>query len=229
MSLNDFIFNENNNFNSSSNKEPDLNNNNISQISLNDNIEYHNQSAVINSNNYNKILNNISAIQDINQNSNNSFNYVSHNNINNLISDINSTKLEEKAKYIITIINKTISNLKIDPILCSMGKEPMLFEFYKNRILEIISEKLTNEQEKIINKLEKQNNQINNELYLLSQKLGEINRYTKEEKEKIIQNIQNLEKELEIKTEQNTKLFEQIESMTNDLNTKNQQIVFFSK
>ena len=206
MSLNDFIFNENNNFNSSSNKEPDLNNNNISQISLNDNMEYHNQSAVINSNNYNKILNNISAIQDINQNNNHSFNLVSHNNnITNLNNEINSTKLEEKAKYIITIINKTISNLKIDPILCSMKKEPMLYEFYKSRILEIISEKLTNEQEKIINKLEKQNNQINNELYLLSQKLGEINKYTKEEKEKIIQNIQNLEKEIEIKKEQNTK------------------------
>ena len=227
MSLNDFIFNENNNINSSSNKEPDLNNNNnISQASINENMDYHNKSAVINSNNYNKILNNISAIQDINQNSNNSFNYVSHNNINNLISDINSTKLEEKEKYIITIINKIISNLKIYPILCSMSKEPMLYEFYKNRILEIICEKLTNEQEKIINKFEKQNNQINNELYLLSQKLGEINRYTKKGKEKI---IQNLEKELEIKAKQNTKLFEQIESMTNDLNMKNQQIIFFSE
>lgn len=36
-----------------------------------------------------------------------------------------------------------------------------------------------------------------------------------------------MEKELEIKTEQNTKLFEQIESMTNDINTKNQQIIYF--
>ena len=47
MSLNDFIFNENNNINSSSNKEPDLNNNNISQASLNENMEYHNQSEVL--------------------------------------------------------------------------------------------------------------------------------------------------------------------------------------
>ena len=43
MSLNNFIFNENNNINSSSNKEPDLNNNNLSQTSLNENLEYHNQ------------------------------------------------------------------------------------------------------------------------------------------------------------------------------------------
>ena len=73
--------------------------------------------------------------------------------------------------------------------------------FTKKENLEIISEKLTSEQEKKIIKLEKQNNQINNELFLLSKKLGEINKYIKEEKEKIIQNIQNLEKELEIKTE----------------------------
>ena len=73
-------------------KNQTLNNDNISQASINENMDYHNKSAVINSNNYNKILNNISAIQDINQNSNNSFNYVSHNNIKNLIRDYISIK-----------------------------------------------------------------------------------------------------------------------------------------
>ena len=61
----------------------------------------------------------------------------------------------------------------------------------------------------------------------MGNKLNDLNKYSKEEKEKIIQNINNLEKELEIKTEQNTKLFEQIESMTSEINMKNQQIIFF--
>ena len=192
MSLNNYNNDENDD---SPNKEPDLNYN-ISQISLNNNNiplnnEHHNQSAINNEINYNNILNNISAINDLNQNINKSFN---NNNFNS-----NITKLEEKAKYIISFINKIISNLKLDPILCSMKKEPMLYEFYKSRILEIISEKLTNEQEKIIIKLENENSTINNELYLLSQKLNEINKYTKDEKGKIIQNIQNLEKELRTK------------------------------
>ena len=46
---------------------------------------------------------------------------------------------------------------------------------------------------KIIIKLEKENNKINNELYLLSQKMNEINKYTKSEKDKIIQNLQKKE------------------------------------
>ncbi len=174
-----------------------------------------------NNNNNNRSFNNISG--NISQNNFNNDNNLNNNNNTN----IEILSLEEKAKYILSIINNIISNLHLDPILCSMKKEPMLYEFYKKRILEIISEKLTGDQEKLIDKLQKENNQLNNELILMGNKLKDFNKYSNEEKEKIIQNIKNLEKELEIKTEQNTKLFEQIESMTAEINMKNQQIIFF--
>ena len=226
--------------NNSLNKETDINNKNNT---LNNNTsynEYHNKSAIINSNrnNYNNILNKKGGINDIGLNkiNNISFNIpLNSNKYKNKITskstlsdnDIDMYELEEKANNIITIINKAISKLNLDPILCSMKKEPMLSEFYKNRILEIISEKLNNEQELMISKLKKQNNQINKELLILSKKLEEINKYTAEEKEKIFINIKNLENELELKNDNNNKLLEQIESMNNDINLKNQQIIFY--
>ena len=61
----------------------------------------------------------------------------------------------------------------------------------------------------------------------MNNKYNEIQKFFLDEKEKILINIQNLEKELNIKTEQNTKLFEQIESMTSEINAKNQEIIYY--
>ena len=173
--------------------------------------------------NANNISNNQTFFQSnvipTNSNVNNSFSYNNQNNIENIVN--------EKASLILNQLNKIIEKLKIDPILCSMKKEPMLFEFYKSRILEIVSEKLTNIQEKKITNIEKENMRLNNELTTMNNKYNEIQKFFLDEKEKILINIQNLEKELNIKTEQNTKLFEQIESMTSEINAKNQEIIYY--
>ena len=241
-STNNNINNSNININNNDNQNQSaiINHNNIKNIMDNISAIHDLNQNINNSFNYTTLPNNINNINTslsanntqrnniINLNNNNT----SLNNISGIISqntnqNIELSSFEEKSKYIISLINKTISNLHLDPILCSMQNEPMLHEFYKSRILEIISEKLTNEQEKQIDKLQKQNTQLNHELSVMSNKFSELNKYSNEEKEKIIQNIKNLEKELEIKTEQNTKLFEQIESLTAEINLKNQQIIFF--
>ena len=243
-SSNNNINNSNININNDNHNQSAIFNHN--NINIMDNISaFHDLNKNINNSfNYATTRNNfhnniISSQSNINSNPNrnnnlintNTNNNTSLNNISGIISQNNQyldfSSLEEKSKYIISLINKTISNLNLDPILCSMKKEPMLYEFYKSRILEIISEKLTADQERHIDKLQNQNIQLNQELSIMKNKFNELNRYSNEEKEKIIQNIKNLEKELEIKTEQNTKLFEQIESMTTEINLKNQQIIFF--
>jgi len=232
--------NNNSNINDNHNQSAIINQKNINNILNNISAIHDINQNINNSFNHSNNLNNINTkilnknpLSDNTNNNNNISGII--NNINNCNNNSNSNInipselfcLEERAKHIISIINKTITNLNIDPILCSMKKEPMLYEFYKSRVLEIISEKLSGEQEKTINKLQKQNYQLNNELVIMGNKLNDLSKYANEEKEKIAQNIKNLEKELEIKTEQNSKLFEQIESMTAEINLKNQQIIFF--
>ena len=215
-SIHDISQNINNSFNYSSNP------NNINIKNLNNSLlanNNHNKNNLIDFNNNDNSINpSLQYIQSLIPQNN-------HN--NNSYQNIEFISLEQKAKYIISIINKIISTLNLDPILNSMKKEPMLYKFYKNRILEIISEKLSDEREKIINNLQKQNNQLNNDILIMRNKFNDLNKCSNEEKEKILKSIKNLEKELEIKTEKNTKLFDQIESMTSEINMKNQQIIFF--
>ena len=215
-SIHDISQNINNSFNYSSNP------NNINIKNLNNSLlanNNHNKNNLIDFNNNDNSINpSLQYIQSLIPQNN-------HN--NNSYQNIEFISLEQKAKYIISIINKIISTLNLYPILNTMKKEPMLYKFYKNRILEIISEKLSDEREKIINNLQKQNNQLNNDILIMRNKFNDLNKCSNEEKEKILKSIKNLEKELEIKTEKNTKLFDQIESMTSEINMKNQQIIFF--
>ena len=152
---------------------------------------------------------------------------VSFNNKSSIITT-KDTISQEKIDY----INNSLYKIKIDPILCVMKEEPMLYEFYKERINEVLTDAINGAQEEEIRHLKEENTKLKQTLENVCSKLNEstlILSSLTSENENYLSKISETEEKLSKKTRENKLLISQLNDIHLEINQKSDEIFALKK